>query len=473
MACRRAAGPSEPPRAAGGPRLLQGHRAPPERDRARPPRAGRARPRVRQHALLAGSGERAPHHGGHGRGARATGPGGPGRLRGPSRRVPQAPRRRPRAVARRARSLPRGQGRGRPRELAVLRQPVRPSDRRRRRADSRRAALAGVSGLPHRPDEAGAGARAHRGAVRERLARRAGRRPERGADRPAGAVGRRRSRGARLYRALRPRRQAARRGPHATLMLELLWLPFLACLVLTGIHVYLGLHVLARGVIFVDLALAQVAALGITVAFLAGHPIQSEAAYWYALVFTVGGAALFSLTRMRRAVIPQEAVIGIVYAVSAAITVLAVDRAPQGSEHIKQLLVGSILTVTPAEVGALALLYTVIGALHWVIRRPLLQISFDPEAALSQGRWVRWWDFLFYTSFGFVVTSSVRIAGVLLVFSYLIVPAAVGAPLAGSVTGRLLIGWGLGFVVSVLGLVASAAWDLPTGATVVTTFGVV
>lgn len=255
------------------------------------------------------------------------------------------------------------------------------------------------------------------------------------------------------------------------LAIEFLWIPFLACLVLTGIHVYLGLHVLARGVIFVDLALAQVAALGITIAFLAGHTIQSDAAYWYALAFTVGGAVLFSASRIHRAPIPQEAIIGIVYAVSAAAAVLVVDRAPQGSEHIKQLLVGSILTVTPAEVGALAILYAVIGALHWAIRRPLLQISFDPEAALRQRRWIRWWDFLFYASFGLVVTSSVRIAGVLLVFSYLIVPAAVGALLTRSVTGRLTIGWALGSLVSVIGLSASYLWDLPTGATVVTTFG--
>ena len=256
-----------------------------------------------------------------------------------------------------------------------------------------------------------------------------------------------------------------------TLALEFLWIPFLACLVLTGIHVYLGLHVLARGVIFVDLALAQVAALGITIAFLAGHTIQSDAAYWYALAFTVGGAVLFSVSRLHRAPIPQEAIIGIVYAVSAAAAVLVVDRAPQGSEHIKQLLVGSILTVTPKEVGALAILYAVIGAFHWAIRRPLLQISFDPEAALRQGRWIRWWDFLFYASFGFVVTSSVRLAGVLLVFSYLIVPSAVGALLTHSVTGRLAIGWAFGLFVSVMGLSASYAWDLPTGATVVTTFG--
>jgi zinc/manganese transport system permease protein len=254
--------------------------------------------------------------------------------------------------------------------------------------------------------------------------------------------------------------------------IEFLWVPFLACLVLTGIHVYLGLHVLARGIIFVDLALAQVAALGITVALLAGHPIQSEAAYWYALVFTLAGSLLFAVSRTHRAPIPQEAIIGIVYAVSAAIAILVIDRAPQGSEHIKQLLVGSILTVSLREVGTLAVLYAIIGVLHWTIRRPLLEISLNPEAAVSKARWVRWWDFVFYASFGFVVTSSVQIAGVLLVFSYLIVPAAMSTLVARSVSARLALGWGLGFMVSLLGLAASAAWDLPTGATVVTTFGV-
>lgn len=252
-------------------------------------------------------------------------------------------------------------------------------------------------------------------------------------------------------------------------MLESLWVPFLACLVLTGIHVYLGLHVLARGVIFVDLALAQVAALGIAAAFLAGHPIQSEAAYWYAVAFTLAGAALFALSRTRRGPVPQEAIIGIVYAVSAAAAVLVVDRSPQGGEHIKQLLVGSILTVTPGEVGTLALLYGTIGALHWLCRRPFLEISLDPQAAADRA--VRWWDFVFYASFGLVVTSSVRLAGVLLVFSYLIVPATVGVLLTRSIAGRLAVGWALGLGVSLAGLAASYAWDLPTGATVVVTFG--
>lgn len=253
-------------------------------------------------------------------------------------------------------------------------------------------------------------------------------------------------------------------------MVEFLWAPFLACLVLTAIHVYLGLHVLARGVIFVDLALAQTAALGVTIAFLAGHAIQSEAAYWYALAFTLAGAALFATSRTRPVPVPQEAIIGIVYAVSAAAAVLVVDRAPQGGEHIKQILVGSILTVTPAEVATLAGLYAAIGAVHWLIRRPLLEISFDPDGAGAR-RAVGVWDFVFYASFGVVVTSSVRLAGVLLVFAYLIVPATAAAALTSSVRGRLLTGWSLGLLVSAGGLGASWSWDLPTGATIVVAFG--
>jgi zinc/manganese transport system permease protein len=177
------------------------------------------------------------------------------------------------------------------------------------------------------------------------------------------------------------------------------------------------------------------------------------------------------VSRVERSRIPQEAVIGIVYAVCAAAAILVVDRAPQGGEHIKQLLVGSILTVTPAEVGQMAVLYAAIGGAHWLARRALLEISLDPAAARQGGRRLRAWDFFFYATFGVVVTSSVRIAGVLLVFAYLIVPAATATLVAGSVAGRLLLGWLLGAVVSGLGLAASYAWDLPTGAAIVTAFG--
>jgi len=254
-------------------------------------------------------------------------------------------------------------------------------------------------------------------------------------------------------------------------MVELLLWPFVAGLVLTGIHAYFGLHVLARGVVFVDLSLAQVAALGLTVAILAGHPVQSDAGYWYAFAFAIGGAVLFALVRPYEKSLQQEAVIGIVYAVSASLAVLVLDRAPQGTEHIKQLLIGSILTVTPQEVGALAALYGLIGAAHWVLRRPLIEVSFDPLLAGARRRHVFLWDVVFYGSFALVVTSSVRIAGVLLVFSYLIVPAAIAGLFAAGVRGRLLIAWALGAALSAAGLYASWTWDLPTGPAIVAAFG--
>nr|MDQ6882362.1 metal ABC transporter permease [Pseudomonadota bacterium] len=254
-------------------------------------------------------------------------------------------------------------------------------------------------------------------------------------------------------------------------MFELLFWPFVAGLVLTGIHAYFGLHVLARGIVFVDLSLAQVAALGITVAILAGHPVQSDAAYWYALAFAGGGALLFALVRRHERALQQEAVIGIVYAVCAALGVIALDRAPQGAEHIKQILIGSILTVRPQEVASLALLYLAIGTFHWLLRRPLLEVSFEPALAATKRRRVFLWDLVFYGSFALVVTSSVRIAGVLLVFSYLIVPAAIAGLFAATVRSRLLLAWALGAAVTAAGLGMSWAWDLPTGPAIVAAFG--
>jgi zinc/manganese transport system permease protein len=254
-------------------------------------------------------------------------------------------------------------------------------------------------------------------------------------------------------------------------LLELLWVPFLMCLVLTGIHAYLGVHVLAREVVFVDIALAQIAALGATAAFLMGYDLETWESYATGLLATFIGALVLSLTRTRQRHVSQEAVIGVVYAVSSAGAVLLADRAAHGIEHIRAMLVGSLLAVRGPEVVKVAVLYALIGALHWVCRRPFFLISTDPDAAFREGWRVRLWDFLFYASFGVVVTSSVRIGGVLLVFSYLIVPALAGMALGGTVASRLLIGWSFGTLVSVIGMAASAIFDLPTGATVVCTFG--
>ena len=252
---------------------------------------------------------------------------------------------------------------------------------------------------------------------------------------------------------------------------ELLLWPFVAGVVLTAIHAWLGLQVLARGVVFADLSLAQVAALGLTVALLAGYTVQSDAGYWYALAFALGGAVLFALARGYERSIQQEAVIGIVYVVSASLGVLALDRAPQGAEYIKQILIGSILTVTPEEVGRIAALYAAIGVVHWLCRRPLIEVSFDAARAAANRRRVFAWDVVFYGSFALVVTSSVRIAGVLLVFTYLIVPAALAGLFAAGLAKRLSIAWAFGVAGTAIGAAASWQWDLPTGPAIVSVFG--
>jgi zinc/manganese transport system permease protein len=223
--------------------------------------------------------------------------------------------------------------------------------------------------------------------------------------------------------------------------------PFVASLILTGIHAYLGVHVVERGVIFVDLSLAQIAALGASIAILmpvTGGDPHAPSVYWVSLGFTFIGAAVFSTVRGHRARIPQEAIIGICYAVASAASILAMSKATSESEHLKDMLVGNILAVSWSEVARTAALYGAIGLFHYVFRKRFLAISLDHAGAVSRGVSVRFWDFLFYASFGVVVTSSVSIAGVLLVFCYLIVPS-VGAMLyAESVGKRLAIGWTMG-----------------------------
>ena len=253
---------------------------------------------------------------------------------------------------------------------------------------------------------------------------------------------------------------------------ELLLPAFVASLILTGIHAYLGVHVVERGVIFVDLSLAQIAALGTTVAYLMGNDLHSPTAYFYSLGFTFLGAAVFAFTRVHRKTrIPQEAVIGIVYAVSAAVAILVMSKATQETEHLKEMLVGNILSVTWPELLKTAILYALVGVFHYVFRKRFLLISLNELEAERRGWNIRFWDFLFYVSFGFVVTSSVAIAGVLLVFCFLIVPSVTAMLFSARLGPRLAIGWTMGAAVSAAGVALSFEFDLPTGATIVATFG--
>jgi zinc/manganese transport system permease protein len=259
-------------------------------------------------------------------------------------------------------------------------------------------------------------------------------------------------------------------------IIEFLAAPFVASLILTGIHSYLGLHVVERGVIFVDLSLAQIAALGGTIALLmpfSGGDPHSPGVYWVSLLFTFLGAGIFAMVRGRQARIPQEAIIGISYAVASAAAILAMSKSTSQAEHLKDMLVGNIIAVSWPEVTKTAALYGAVGIFHYVLRKPFLAISVQHDTPEATGLNVRFWDFLFYASFGLVVTSSVGIAGVLLVFCYLIVPAVAAMLYAESIGARLAIGWVMGTIVSALGVYLSLILDLPTGATIVCTFGLV
>ncbi|PYU01664.1 MAG: metal ABC transporter permease [Acidobacteria bacterium] len=254
-------------------------------------------------------------------------------------------------------------------------------------------------------------------------------------------------------------------------ILPFLLAPFVASLILTGIHAYLGVHVVERGVIFVDLALAQIAALGATVAVVVGIDPHGRVAYWISLAFTFLGAAIFSFARSARGHIPQEAFIGIAYAVASATAILLMSKATGETEHLKDMLVGNILAVSWPEVRKTALLYGAVGIFHFIFRKKFLSISMNHAKAEQLGISVHFWDFLFYASFGFVVTSSVAIAGVLLVFCYLIVPSVGAMLFADRIGSRLAIGWTMGTLVSALGCYLSVLLDTPTGATIVVTFG--
>lgn len=264
-------------------------------------------------------------------------------------------------------------------------------------------------------------------------------------------------------------------------MLDLMFPALVASLILVGTHGYLGIHIIARGVIFVDLALAQVAAMGWAAAGLGladrltaviGLP-EDQASYAIGLGATLIAAALLSVSRMEHKYVPQEAIIGIIYVVATAGTILLAAQAPRGSEHVEQLLTGSLLWVTWPQIWKTAALYLAIFVGHWFLRHRFLMISLDPATA-KEKRWaIAWWDFLFYALFGMVVTASVAIAGVLLVFSFLVIPAVIGFLFTTRPSALVAIAWAAGTVASILGLYTSFVTDLPTGPVLVVAFGIV
>src|SRR5437588_7403103 len=254
-------------------------------------------------------------------------------------------------------------------------------------------------------------------------------------------------------------------------MWEIMFWPSAACILLPWLLVYLGLHVVERGMIFIDIAMAQMVSLGICVGVLLGYEPESPLAYALGLAVTLLGAAIFSISAKRASQVPQEAIIGIAYVVAAAAAILLLSRSAHGNEEIRNMLVGDITVVSAAEVWKCFAVFVAVGVVHFIFRKNFMLVSFQREEAYRRGWSVRWWDFFFYATFGIVVTIFVRVAGVLLVFSYLIVPAVCAVTLARRISIRLLLGWGISLLGGVGGLFVSFYWDFPSGSAIVCTFG--
>ena len=251
-------------------------------------------------------------------------------------------------------------------------------------------------------------------------------------------------------------------------MFELILAPLVVGLIIVAMNAYFGLHIIRRGVIFVDLAFAQIAALGSTVGLLLGVHTGEPASWALTFGFTVLGAVIFAFTRMEESIVPQEAIIGIAYVVASALVILLTSFTAEGAEHVKETLTGSLIWTTWPTVGIVAAAYAVIGAFHWLTRDKMRMITFFPEEASN----LRLWDFIFYLSFGVAITFSVTLAGVLLIFSTLVIPATIAFLFTSRFNVALIIAWLSGAAALLVGVWGSVAWDTTTGPLLVVSFGV-
>lgn len=255
-------------------------------------------------------------------------------------------------------------------------------------------------------------------------------------------------------------------------MIEFMLLPFLTTIVLTGIHVYLGLHVIARGIIFIDISLAQIAALGALIGYVLGFNLHTIENYAVSLAFSVIAGVVFSFLKVEKFKVPLEAIIGITYVFSIALSILIMDRFPEGTEHIKYMLQGNILTVRSYEFIKMSIIYTIIGIVFYFIHEKLYKVSAGEISQMKSNINVNFYNLIFYTLFAVVVTSSVEIAGVLLVFSYLVIPQVAGLFLFSNSSHfkRLIFGWIFGSVLSFLGMILSYKFDMPTSPLIIILF---
>ena len=246
--------------------------------------------------------------------------------------------------------------------------------------------------------------------------------------------------------------------------------PFAICLLLVGVLSYFGNHILKRGIIFIDIALAQIAALGTMIGILIGLNAESMTITFFSLGFTMLVVSMFPLLKSEKEGIPIEAVIGVTYGLSLALSITLAEKIPGGSNFIKETFTGNILWTTWREVYVSFALFFAVGVVHVIFRKKFIDLSSNNAGYMSKTEFMLL-DFLFFISFAIVVVKAVTIGGIFVIFAFLIAPASIAAIFGDTWRTKVLISWGAGFVGAVLGIFFSYQFDLPNGPTIVVALG--
>ena len=261
---------------------------------------------------------------------------------------------------------------------------------------------------------------------------------------------------------------------------DFLFLPVLSCILIVLINVYFGIHVIKREIIFIDIALAQIAAFGGVIGGLlisdhsAGHEHGEGGllSYILSVAFIFFASLMFSVLKNKKISIPLEAIIGMSFAVATTLTVIILDKAAGGDVHVHDMLIGSLLWVSGKQVIRLAVVVGLVSIFHIIFRKKFMKLTDTFDDASSSISKPGVWDFLFYFSFGLVVIEAVNIAGILTVFAFLIIPASLSVIIARSWTWKIISGWITGITAAVAGIILSVKMDIPSPPVIIILLGI-
>ncbi|MCP4723991.1 MAG: metal ABC transporter permease [bacterium] len=248
--------------------------------------------------------------------------------------------------------------------------------------------------------------------------------------------------------------------------------PIAGCIVMAGILSYFGNHILTRGLIFIDIALAQIAALGTMIGLLMGFTEDTISVEMVSLLFTMIIITIFALTKFEKQVIPQEAIIGIIYGLGLGLAWLIAEKIPGGSNFLTKTITGNILWITWGKVLAFFILFLLIAFIHYFFRKPFIRISESRKNLPYSIKKVRIYELIFYLTFSIVVVRTVPVGGIFLVFTLLIAPTAIATLFTQKWINRFIWSWIIGIAGSLAGVFVSYNMNISNGPAIVCLLGI-